>query len=90
MLEGFCFELFRSQDKKLLFLSVLLCVYFIHACGVRIVSLELEVLAFASRHFSPRIVAPFALFSRIVFYPSLRASVVGGRSRPRSEAPCIS
>ena len=48
-----------------------------------------KTLAFRSRQFAPKIVGPSVRFIRISFCSSLSASVAGGGSRPRSEAPCI-
>ena len=49
---------------------------------------SMELLAFASRQFAPKIVDLSVRFIRVLFYYStLCASVAGGGSRPRNEAP---
>ena len=63
-------------------------MYFVHPCRIRVVSWVTELLTFASRQFAPKIVDLSVRFFRIVFNSPLRARVVDGGSRPRSEAPC--
>ena len=51
---------------------------------------SMELLAFASRQFAPKIVDLSVRFIRVLFYwyySTLCASVAGGGSRPRNEAP---
>ena len=85
--------LLGNLAEFLCFLRVytLLRTRYVHAAS-GLLSWSIELLAFASRQFAPRIVdlsVRFIHLFALCSVTSLWASVAGGGSRPRSEAPCV-
>ena len=87
MSEGFAFV--SSQDTTLVFLSVLSISYMHAASGL--FSWSMELLAFASRQFAPKIVDLSVRFIRFFFFAIFfLVSERSGRWKPSAERSALS